>query len=101
MHFILLLEVNFGSDVLVRFQKAVMDNANSGTSDGRYKLLLVPFLKEFGCFVMIKALNRSFPFVKDDSFPIKNSLSEQKMDHLNLADATSDTLPDFGLFGFP
>lgn len=56
--------VKFGSDALVRFKKAVIDNDYGGSSRSHLNLLVqFLFWKVLGSLVMIKHLRRSFKIV--------------------------------------
>ena len=64
MHFIHLLAINFYSDALIRFQKVVMDNANSRLSP-QSSVLAISVLERVW---VLKPLSQSFRIVIKDPF---------------------------------
>ena len=80
MQFIHLLTINFSSDVLVRFQKAIINDSNGRPSDSHHNLLFMKFWfwKVFRCFIMIEPLSQSFTIVLNDPFFITSHYAIKK-----------------------
>ena len=75
------MAVNFCNVALVRFQKAIMDDANGRSSDSHHDLQFMQFQfwKELKCFIGIKLLSQSFMIViKNHFFYHKSSLSPRE-----------------------
>lgn len=96
VYLIQLLTVNFCSDSLVRLQKAVMDNANSGP--GMIFLWCnFSLVKVFRSFVISKPLHLLFMMATVEPFFMTSSYSVKKW---TIADAASNTLENVELFDF-